>query len=137
MRNQLNELSSIATDLRNLLIEHKSILENVTVISDNIKVHSAGTHYMSIVFSAFPNKMEIGVYDADKFKQNTVTIDIARVGDADLDAILLRSKEEIAIFKHRFEQQLVAKRRMRILELQDELDKLFVDVDVHTSTPSI
>lgn len=137
MRNQLNELSSIATDLRNLLAEHKSILETVTVISDNIKVHSAGTHYMSVIFSAFPNKVEIGVYDTDSFKQNTVNIDMARVSDEDLDAILLRSKEEIAIFKHRFEQQIVAKRRIRILELQDELDKLFVDINVHTSEPSV
>ena len=92
---------------------------------------------MSVIFSAFPNKLEIGVYDTDSFKQNTVNIDMARVSDEDLDAILLRSKEEIAIFKHRFEQQIVAKRRVRILELQDELDKLFVDINVHTSEPSV
>jgi hypothetical protein len=54
------------------------------------------------------------------------------VSDEDLSAIILRSKEEIAIFKKLFEQQIVAKRRMKILELQAELDTLFVDKHVHT-----
>jgi hypothetical protein len=54
------------------------------------------------------------------------------VSDEDLSAIILRSKEEIAIFKRLFEQQIVAKRRMKILQLQSELDSLFVDYNVHT-----
>jgi hypothetical protein len=72
------------------------------------------------------------VYRSDNFNQTSVNIDIVRVSDEDLDAIILRSKEEIAIFKRLFEQQIVAKRRMRILELQAELDTLFVDKHVHT-----
>jgi hypothetical protein len=87
---------------------------------------------MSVSFNNFPNKLEVNVYRSDNFNQTSVNIDIVRVSDEDLDAIILRSKEEIAIFKRLFEQQIVAKRRMKILELQAELDTLFVDKHVHT-----
>jgi|LauGreSuBDMM15SN_2_FD.fasta_scaffold137880_2 hypothetical protein len=133
MRNQLNELVELATDLRNLLAEHSTILESPIVVSDNIKVHiTSGVDYMNFSFSRFPNKLEISVYDTDNFKQTSINIDIIRISDEDLDGILLCSKEEIAIFKKLFEQQIVAKRRMKILELQAELDSLFVDYNVHT-----
>lgn len=87
---------------------------------------------MSVSFNSFPNKLEVNVYRTDNFNQTSVNIDIVRVSDEDLSAIILRSKEEIAIFKKLFEQQIVAKRRMKILELQAELDTLFVDKHVHT-----
>jgi len=133
MRNQLNELVELATDLRNLLAEHSTILESTIVVSDNIKINtSSGTDYMSFSFNKFPNKLEISVYDTDSFNQTSINIDIIRVSDEDLSAIILRSKEEIAIFKRLFEQQIVAKRRMKILQLQSELDSLFVDYNVHT-----
>lgn len=118
----------IATDLRNTLAENSSILDNPIVVSDNIRVHTSGMDYMSMSFNHFPNKLEITVYHTDDFNQNTVTIDINRVSDEDLDAIILRSKEEIAIFRRLFEQQIVAKRRIKILELQSELEKLHIDV---------
>lgn len=127
----------LATDLRNELAENSSIINNPIDVSDNIRVNTAGTDYMSISFNRFPGKLEIGVYRTANFNQNTVNIDIDRVTDEDLDAIVLRSKEEIAIFRRLFEQQIVAKRRMKILELQAELEKLSADKDVYTSTPSI
>jgi hypothetical protein len=133
MRNQLNELAELAIDLRDLIADHVSITNSPVVVSDNIKVHtSSGVDYMSVSFNNFPNKLEVNIYRTDKFNQTSVNIDIVRLSDEDLDAIILRSKEEIAIFKRLFEQQIVAKRRMRILELQAELDTLFVDKHVHT-----
>lgn len=137
MRKQLEELVELATDLRNSLAENSSVLDSTIVVSDNIKVHTSGTDYMTISFNPFPGKLEIGVYRTSNFNQNTVTIDINRVSDEDLDAIVLRSKEEIAIFRRLFEQQIVAKRRIKILELQAELEKLSADKDVYTSTSSI
>ena len=132
MRNQLNELAELAIDLRDLLAEHSTILDSRIDVSDNIKVHTSTKDYMSVSFNSFPNKLEVNVYRTDNFNQTSVNIDIVRVSDEDLSAIILRSKEEIAIFKKLFEQQIVAKRRMKILELQAELDTLFVDKHVHT-----
>ena len=132
MRNQLNELAELAIDLRDLLADHSTILDSRIDVSDNIKVHTSTKDYMSVSFNSFPNKLEVNVYRTDNFNQTSVNIDIVRVSDEDLSAIILRSKEEIAIFKRLFEQQIVAKRRIRILELQAELDTLFVDKHVHT-----
>ena len=132
MRNQLNELAELAIDLRDLLTDHSTILDSRIDVSDNIKVHTSTKDYMSVSFNSFPNKLEVNVYRTDNFNQTSVNIDIVRVSDEDLSAIILRSKEEIAIFKKLFEQQIVAKRRMKILELQAELDTLFVDKHVHT-----
>ena len=133
MRNQLNQLAELAIDLRDSLADHSTILDNRIDVSDNIKVHtSSGVDYMSFSFNNFPSKLEVNIYRTDNFNQTSVNIDIVRVSDEDLDAIILRSKEEIAIFKRLFEQQIVAKRRMKILELQAELDTLFVDKHVHT-----
>ena len=132
MRNQLNQLAELAIDLRDLLAEHSTILDSRIDVSDNIKVHTSTKDYMSVSFNSFPNKLEVNVYRTDNFNQTSVNIDIVRVSDEDLSAIILRSKEEIAIFKKLFEQQIVAKRRIRILELQAELDTLFVDKHVHT-----
>ena len=132
MRNQLNQLAELAIDLRDLLAEHSTILDSRIDVSDNIKVHTSTKDYMSVSFNSFPNKLEVNVYRTDNFNQTSVNIDIVRVSDEDLSAIILRSKEEIAIFKKLFEQQIVAKRRMKILELQAELDTLFVDKHVHT-----
>ena len=132
MRNQLNELAELAIDLRDLLAEHSTILDSRIDVSDNIKVHTSTKDYMSVSFNSFPNKLEVNVYRTDNFNQTSVNIDIVRVSDEDLSAIILRSKEEIAIFKKLFEQQIVAKRRIKILELQAELDTLFVDKHVHT-----
>ena len=132
MRNQLNELAELAIDLRDLLADHSTILDSRIDVSDNIKVHTSTKDYMSVSFNSFPNKLEVNVYRTDNFNQTSVNIDIVRVSDEDLSAIILRSKEEIAIFKKLFEQQIVAKRRMKILELQAELDTLFVDKHVHT-----
>lgn len=137
MRKQLEELVEIAQDLRNTLAENSSVLDTRIDVSDNIKVNTAGMEYMNMSFNPFPNKIEISVYRSANFNQNTVTIDINRVSDEDLDAIVLRSKEEIAIFRRLFEQQIVAKRRIKILELQAELEKLSADKDVYTSTSSI
>ena len=137
MRNQLNQLVELATDLRNSLAENSSVLDSRINVSDNIKVNTSGVEYMSISFNSFPAKLEINVYRSATFNQNTVNIDINRVSDEDLDAIVLRSKEEIAIFRRLFEQQIVAKRRIKILELQAELEKLSADKDVYTSTSSI
>lgn len=132
MRNQLNQLAELAIDLRDLLTDHSTILDSRIDVSDNIKVHTSTKDYMSVSFNSFPNKLEVNVYRTDNFNQTSVNIDIVRVSDEDLSAIILRSKEEIAIFKKLFEQQIVAKRRMKILELQAELDTLFVDKHVHT-----
>lgn len=132
MRNQLNELAELAIDLRDLLADHSTILDSRIDVSDNIKVHTSTKDYMSVSFNSFPNKLEVNVYRTDNFNQTSVNIDIVRVSDEDLSAIILRSKEEIAIFKRLFEQQIVAKRRIKILELQAELDTLFVDKHVHT-----
>lgn len=133
MRNQLNQLAELAIDLRDLIADHVSITNSPITVSDNIKVHtSSGVDYMSVSFNSFPSKLEVNIYRTDNFNQTSVNIDIVRVSDEDLGAIILRSKEEIAIFKRLFEQQIVAKRRMKILELQAELDKLFVDNHVHT-----
>ena len=132
MRNQLNQLAELAIDLRDLLTDHSTILDSRIDVSDNIKVHTSTKDYMSVSFNSFPNKLEVNVYRTDNFNQTSVNIDIVRVSDEDLSAIILRSKEEIAIFKRLFEQQIVAKRRIKILELQAELDTLFVDKHVHT-----
>jgi hypothetical protein len=134
MRSQLNELVELAVDLKSLIVDHTSILEPHISVSDNIKISRASSSdYMGVSFNPFPNKVEVTVYESENFKQNTVIIDTFRVSDEDLDAIILRSKEEIAIFKRLFEKQIVAKRRMKILELQNELDKLNTDYNVHTS----
>jgi len=127
MRSQLNELSKIAKDLKDLLADHHGIINSPIEVSDNIRVTTVNVDYMSVSFNRFPSKLEINVYHTDKFNQTNVIIDIDRISDEDLDAIILRSKEEIVAFKRLFEQQVVAKRRMKILELQAELEKLSDD----------
>jgi myo-inositol-1-phosphate synthase len=127
MRSQLNELSKIAKDLKDLLADHHGIINSPIEVSDNIRVTTVNVDYMSVSFNRFPSKLEVNVYCTDKFNQTNVIIDIDRISDEDLDVILLRSKEEIVAFKRLFEQQVVAKRRIKILELQAELEKLSDD----------
>jgi len=127
MRSQLNELSKIAKDLKDLLADHHGIINSPIEVSENMRGTTVNVDYMIVSFNRFPSKLEVKMYHTDKFNETNVIIDIDRISDEDLDAILLRSKEEIVAFKRLFEQQVVAKRRMKILELQAELEKLSDD----------
>jgi hypothetical protein len=130
MRKQLNELSEIARDLRNLLADNFTIIDSPIDISDSIRVYSCTVNYMTFHFQNDPGKLEIGIYENESFERTTISIDIDRVNDELLEEIILRSKQEIAIFKQIFESESILKRKARIIELQEELKNLS---NVHTS----
>lgn len=132
MRKELNELSVMAKDLRDIIFDYRPLLEsNPVVISDRIKAFVT-KDFINFHFSAFPDKVEIGVYKDNIFEQVNVNIDIDRVTDEDLDELVLQSKKEIAIFKKSFAKQVKSNREAKILELKSQLEKLCKE-DVQTS----
>ncbi len=103
MRNQSNELLRIAKELKTYLdtlnIEvDGNAGENITV-SSNVRVHYNPNHnYMSVDMSKWPNTVALSLFEHDGYSNNTVTINVEKVSDEDLDRIILLFNENVSTF---------------------------------------
>jgi hypothetical protein len=109
MRTQSIELLNIAKELReyvkslNLPLEFNAQGEPTgiaLVISDNSHLTwNAHHNYFSMDCNPWPKPLEMRLFQRDAFVNNTITMNAEELTDEDLDAIVLRTKEDIAIFK--------------------------------------
>lgn len=103
MRNQSNELLRIAKQLRDYLdtldIQVDSNAgENITV-SSNVRVHyNPKNNYMSVDMSKWPNTVSLSLFEHSGYSNNTVTINVEKVSDEDLDNLILLFNEDITTF---------------------------------------
>jgi len=109
MRSQSNELLQIAKELREYVIslnlpqdineEGKPI--GITLrISDRIRIHYHPIHaYCSIELSSWPKTVNVSLFEADVYSNNTITINTELVDDVELETIILLVQADIAIFK--------------------------------------
>jgi hypothetical protein len=109
MRNQSIELLNIAKELREYVKSLKLPLEYnakgeptgiAVVVSDNSHLTWNEHHnYFSMDCNPWPKPLEIRLFERGTFVNNTITINAEELSDEDLDTIILRTKEDIAIFK--------------------------------------
>ncbi len=103
MRNQSNELIRIAKELRNhfdsLNIEvDEKIGENIT-LSNNLRVHYNPKHnYMHADLSTWPHTIMVSLFEHTGYSNNTVTINVEKVTDEDLDNTILLFSQDVATF---------------------------------------
>jgi hypothetical protein len=103
MRNQSNELIRIAKELRNhfdsLNIEvDEKIGENIT-LSNNLRVHyNPKNSYMHADLSTWPHTIMIAIFERNGYSNNTVTINVEKVTDEDLDNTVLLFSQDVATF---------------------------------------
>jgi len=109
MRDQSIELLRVAKELRDYVIslnlpqdvneEGNSVGINLR-ISDRIRMHYHPLHdYCSMEFSSWPKTVNVSLFEKDGYTNNTVTINVELVDDADLHTIILLVQADIAIFK--------------------------------------
>ena len=106
MRNQSIELINIAKDLR----EHVNSLHlsmdvdnshgiNIK-ISDNLRLYySKNRDYMSVEFGLWPKATTVALFETHNFSNNTININVEKVDDVELEAMILLVQSDIAIFK--------------------------------------
>jgi hypothetical protein len=122
MRDQLNELLKLAKQLRSTIKVNN--IENQTIeVSTWITVRKSGADYYAISFLA-NRKLDIALYENKDYVSNSVTIDIEKVSDDELDEIILRSKEDIITFIAKLDDTREKRRLDRIKELQNQLKEL-------------
>ena len=103
MRSQSNELLRIAKQLRDYLDTLEIQVdgnagENITV-SSNVRVHYNPKHnYMSVDMSKWPNTVNLSLFEHDDYSNNTVTINVERISDEDLDNVILLFSEDVSTF---------------------------------------
>jgi len=109
MRNQSIELLNVAKELREYVIslnlpqdvneEGNTVGINLR-ISNRIRMHYHPLHnYCSMEFSNWPKTVNLSLFEADGYTNNTVTINVELVGDVELETIILLVQADIAIFK--------------------------------------
>jgi pyruvate kinase len=133
MREQLNELVKLAKQLRST-IQVNNVDDQTIQVSTSITVRRSGIEYYAISFMN-NKKLEITLYEKGDYISNGVNIDVENLSDAELDQIILRTKEDIITFIAKLNETREIRRLDKIKELQDQLQEL--QGDVHTSTPSI
>jgi hypothetical protein len=122
MRDQLNELVRLAKQLRSTIKVNN--IENQTIeVSTWITVRKSGADYYAISFLA-NRKLDIALYENKDYVSNSVTIDIEKVSDDELDEIILRSKEDIITFIAKLDDTRKKRRLDKIIELQNQLKEL-------------
>lgn len=106
MRNQSIELINIAKDLR----EHVNSLHlsmdvdnshGISInISDNLRLYySINRDYMSVEFGLWPKTTTVALFETHNFSNNTININVEKVDDVELEAMILLVQSDIAIFK--------------------------------------
>lgn len=109
MRSQSIELLNIAKELKeyvsslNLPVDKDKDGNEIGVtvrVSDRIRVHYNPLHdYCSMDLSAWPKTVNVSLFEAAGYSNNTVTINVELVDDIELEAIILLVQADIAIFK--------------------------------------
>jgi len=133
MRSQLNELVRLAKQLRST-IQVNNVDDQHIEVSTWITVRKSGIEYYAISFMN-NKKLEVTLYEKGDYISNGVSIDIENLNDAELDQIILRTKEDIITFIAKLNETSEQRRLEKIKELQNQLEEL--QADVHTSSSSI
>jgi len=133
MRDQLNELVKLAKQLRST-IQVNNVSAQYIDVSTWITVRRSGIEYYAISFMN-NKKLEVTLYQKGDYISNGVNIDVENLSDAELDQIILRTKEDIITFIAKLNETSEQRRLDKIKELQDQLEQL--QADVHTSSSSI
>lgn len=133
MRSQLNELVELAKGLRST-IQVNNVSAQYIDVSTWITVRRSGIEYYAISFMN-NKKLEVTLYQKGDYISNGVNIDVENLSDAELDQIILRTKEDIITFIAKLNETSEQRRLDKIKELQDQLEQL--QADVHTSSSSI
>jgi hypothetical protein len=133
MRDQLNELMKLAKQLR-ITIQVNNVDDQTIQVSSWITVRRSGKEYYSISFFSGPTskKLEVSLFQKEDYNSNSITISIENVNDAELDEIILRSKEDIITFIAKLDATSEQRRLAKIEELQNQLQELQADV-LHSS----
>jgi hypothetical protein len=127
MRDQLNELMKLAKQLRETVQVNK-VPEPSIHVSTWIRINRSGTTYYSVSFLQGSQKLEVHLFEDRGYVSNSISIDVERIDDAQLDEIILRSKEDIITFIAKLDEQREERRLSRIRELNKELAELREDV---------
>lgn len=123
MRSQLNELVKLAKVLRSTLQINQ--LDDKTVqVSTWISVRTPSTKYHSVSFLNGSFALDVNLYQDDIYTNNTISINMERISDEELDEIVLRSKGDIITFIDKIDKESEQKRLSKITELQHQLSKL-------------
>ena len=122
MRDQLNELMKLAKQLRSTLQVNR-IDDQTIYVSTWITVRRGGTDYYAVSFLA-NGKLEVALYENKDYVSNSITIDVEKVTDVELDEIILRSKEDIINFIAKLDDTREKRRLDKIIELQNQLKEL-------------
>jgi hypothetical protein len=125
MRDQLNELMKLASQLRNT-IQINNMDDQTIEVSTWITVRRSGKEYYSISFLGdFGSKrLEVNLFQKLDYNSNSVTISLDNVSNDELDEIILRSKEDIIIFIAKLDDTSEQRRLDKIKELENQLKEL-------------
>jgi hypothetical protein len=125
MRDQLNELLKLAKQLRST-IQVNNIDDQYIDVSTWITVRRSGIEYYAISFMN-NKKLEITLYQKGDYISNGVSIDVENLSDAELDQIILRTKQDIIDFIAKSDESSEQRRLNKIAELQNQLQELQKD----------
>jgi hypothetical protein len=125
MRDQLNELMKLAKQVRST-IQINNLDDQSILVSTWITVRRSGKEYYSVSFLSDigSRKLEVSLFEKDNYTSNSVTIDIEKITNVELDEIVLRSKEDIINFIARLDSNREKRRLDKIIELQNQLKEL-------------
>tara|TARA_R110000868_G_scaffold106086_4_gene291111 strand:- start:32 stop:412 length:381 start_codon:yes stop_codon:yes gene_type:complete len=123
MRDQLNELMKLAKQLRST-IQVNNVDDQTIYVSTWITIRRSGTDYYATSFFDSTRKLEVTLYENKGYVSNSITIDVEKVTDVELDEIILRSKEDIINFIARLDDSREKRRLDKIIELQNQLKEL-------------
>lgn len=125
MRDQLNELMKLAKQVRST-IQINNLDDQSILVSTWITVRRSGKEYYSVSFLSDigSRKLEVSLFEKDNYTSNSVTIDIEKITNVELDEIVLRSKEDIINFIARLDDNREKRRLAKIIELQNQLKEL-------------
>jgi hypothetical protein len=125
MRDQLNELMKLASQLRST-IQINNMDDQTIQVSSWITVRRSGKEYYSISFfsGVTSKKLEVSLFQKGDYNSNSVTISVENVNNDELDEIILRSKEDIITFIARLDDNREKRRLDKIIELQNQLKEL-------------
>jgi hypothetical protein len=123
MRDKLNELIKLAKQVRST-IQVNHINDQTIYVSTWITVRRSGTDYYATSFFDNTRKLEVTLYENKGYVSNSITIDVEKISDDELDEIILRSKEDIINFIAKLDEFKEQRRLDKIAELQNQLQEL-------------
>lgn len=123
MRNQLDELVKLAKVLRSTL-QNNQLDDKTVQVSTWILVRTPNATYHSVSFLNGSFALDVNLYQNDIYTNNTISINMERISDEELDEIILRSKGDIITFIDKIDKESEQRRLFKITELQHQLVKL-------------